>query len=77
MLWVTTTPVPSRRESEMTAGMGGYNHFGMKRAISGTGSAIRMGKADEVATIAVFLASEEASYINGQSIACDAGWLAY
>lgn len=68
---------PGNTESEMTAGMAGYNNFGMKRAISGIGSAIRMGKADEVATIAVFLASEESSYINGQSIACDAGWIAY
>ena len=68
---------PGSTESEMTAGMGGYDHFGMKRAISGAGNAIRMGKADEVATIAVFLASEESSFINGQSIACDAGWIAY
>ena len=68
---------PGGTESEMTAGVAGYDHFGMKRAISGTGNAIRMGKADEVATIAVFLAGEESSYINGQSIACDAGWTAY
>lgn len=68
---------PGSTESEMTSGVAGYDHFGMKRAISGTGNAIRMGKADEVATIAVFLAGEESSFINGQSIACDAGWIAY
>lgn len=68
---------PGSTESEMTAGVADLTNFGMKRAISGAGNAVRMGKADEVATIAVFLASEEASYINGQSIACDAGWLAY
>lgn len=68
---------PGSTESEMTAGVAGYDHFGMKRAISGAGNAVRMGKADEVATIAVFLASEDSSFVNGESIACDAGWIAY
>lgn len=35
----------------------------------------RMGTADEFAALAAFLASERASYITGQAIACDGGWL--
>lgn len=34
----------------------------------------RVGEADEVAKVAVFLASDNASYINGAEIAVDGGW---
>lgn len=37
----------------------------------------RLGEAHEVATLAVFLASEHASFINGQVIVADGGWSAY
>jgi len=36
----------------------------------------RYGKAEEVAALAVFLASPEASYITGQGISVDGGWTA-
>lgn len=34
----------------------------------------RLGRSDEVASVAAFLASDEASYITGQNIAVDGGW---
>jgi 3-oxoacyl-[acyl-carrier protein] reductase len=35
----------------------------------------RIGRPEELAALAAFLASERASYITGQAIACDGGYL--
>jgi 3-oxoacyl-[acyl-carrier protein] reductase len=35
----------------------------------------RMGKPEEIANVAAFLASEEAEYVNGASIVVDGGWI--
>lgn len=37
----------------------------------------RMGEPHEVATVAVFLASDDSGFINGQCITADGGWTAY
>ena len=37
----------------------------------------RMGKPEEVASVAVFLASDECSYVTGTAIVVDGGFLAY
>ncbi len=37
----------------------------------------RSGTGEEIATIALFLASDDSSFINGQAIAADSGWTAY
>ncbi|MCP1143346.1 SDR family oxidoreductase [Lysinibacillus endophyticus] len=37
----------------------------------------RSGQPEEIANLALFLASDEASFINGQVITADAGWTAY
>lgn len=37
----------------------------------------RLGKTHEIATLALFLASDSAAYINGQAIVADGGWSAY
>jgi NAD(P)-dependent dehydrogenase (short-subunit alcohol dehydrogenase family) len=53
------------------------NEFGYNRANSGTASMPRMGESDEIAKVALFLSSEDSSYINGSIITVDGGWTAY
>lgn len=66
---------------ETEIGTSGYmknvNKAGVARAMAGTGANPRMGKGSEIATVAVFLASDDSSYINGQCIAVDGGFTAY
>lgn len=37
----------------------------------------RVGEPEEIAQLALFLASDEASFVTGQVIEADAGWGAY
>ena len=37
----------------------------------------RLGQADEIASITLFLASEHASFINGHIVVADGGWSSY
>ena len=37
----------------------------------------RMGQPEEIANTALFLASDEASFINGTTVTVDGGWTAY
>lgn len=51
--------------------------FGMERVMSGSGNNPRSGDPDEIATIALFLASTDSKYVNGSIITADGGWMAY
>ena len=53
------------------------NKFGMNRVMSGSDNNPRIGSSEEVAKIALFLASEDSSFINASIITADAGWTAY
>lgn len=53
------------------------NEFGMERIMKGTANNPRSGTGQEIANIALFLASDESSFINGDTIVADAGWTAY
>ncbi len=51
--------------------------FGSARAYVGMATNPRMGKPEEIAQVALFLAAEESSFVNGAVIVADGGWSAY
>ncbi|KRE98244.1 3-ketoacyl-ACP reductase [Paenibacillus sp. Soil766] len=53
------------------------NPFGMERAMAGMGLNPRAGDPEEIAKVALFLASDDASFVNGTVVTADAGWTAY
>jgi NAD(P)-dependent dehydrogenase (short-subunit alcohol dehydrogenase family) len=53
------------------------NQFGMERAMLGMNLNPRVGEPEEIAKVALFLASDDSSFINGTVITADAGWTAY
>ena len=53
------------------------NPLGMEKAMSGINYNPRMGDPSEIATIALFLASDDSSLMNGAVLTADAGWTAY
>ncbi|MES9683640.1 3-ketoacyl-ACP reductase [Bacillus sp. AFS001701] len=68
---------PGGVETNIGSSMTNINHFGMGRIQAGLGVNPRVGKPEEIADIALFLASDESSFVNGTVITGDAGWTAY
>ncbi|MEA4894624.1 MAG: glucose 1-dehydrogenase [Oscillospiraceae bacterium] len=70
---------PGGIETEVASGefMKNINQEGAARATLGMNTNPRMGKGNEIAAVAVFLASDDASFVNGQCISVDGGWTAY
>lgn len=53
------------------------DEFGQERAMIGMGTNPRVGEASEIAKVALFLGSDDSSFVNGTVITADAGWTAY
>lgn len=68
---------PGAIESNIGSGMREPSKLGMMKAVTGNAGRTRNGSPDEVATAAVFLASDAASFINGETLTIDGGWSAY
>lgn len=68
---------PAQVETGMTQSIENYDMFGLQQATRGVSFMDRSAQPQEIANIALFLASEESSYINGVVLAADAGWSAY
>ena len=67
---------PGAIQTDMIDRAVGAGDTAARRAIESMHPLGRMGTADEVAAAILFLASEKASFITGQSLAVDGGWLA-
>ncbi|WP_332647617.1 glucose 1-dehydrogenase [Lysinibacillus sp. 54212] len=68
---------PAQVETGLTQSIEGYDMFGLQQSTRGVQLMNRAAQPSEIANIALFLASEESSYINGVVLAADAGWSAY
>ncbi|MFF5995835.1 glucose 1-dehydrogenase [Lysinibacillus sp. KU-BSD001] len=68
---------PAQVETGLTQSMEGYDMFGLQQSTRGVQLMNRAAQPEEIANIALFLASDESSYINGVVLAADAGWSAY
>lgn len=68
---------PGGVNTNISASMTAPNPFGAEKAMAGMGLNPRLGEPEEIAKVALFLASEDSSFVNGTTITADAGWTAY
>ncbi|MEK4064824.1 SDR family oxidoreductase, partial [Paenibacillus sp. FSL H3-0321] len=68
---------PGAVETNIGSTMTNISQFGMGRTQPGLALNPRVGKPEEIAQVALFLASEESSFVNGTVIVADGGWTAY
>lgn len=68
---------PGGVETNIGQTMTNLSQFGMERQKLGNATNPRMGKPEEIAQVALFLASDEASFVNGTVVKVDGGWTSY
>lgn len=68
---------PGAVETNIGATITSPHEFGAGRAYVGMSTNPRIGKPEEIANVALFLATEESSFVNGAVIVVDGGWSAY
>ena len=68
---------PSQVDTGLTQSIEGYDMFGLKQATRGGNFMGPSASPEDIANIALFLASDESKTINGVVLAADAGWSAY
>ncbi|MCW3109765.1 MAG: 3-ketoacyl-ACP reductase [Segetibacter sp.] len=68
---------PGGVKTNIGSSMTNVNAFGMEKQKPGFALMPRVGEPEEIATVALFLASSESAFINGQVITADGGWSSY
>ncbi len=69
--------LPGGVETNIGLTMSNPSEFGAEKAMAGSVTNPRSGKPEEIAHLALFLCSDEASFVNGETILADGGWGAY
>lgn len=67
---------PGGVATNIASSMKGVNQFGMERTKAVQAVMPRIGQPEEIAQVALFLACDESSFINGTVITADGGWTA-
>ena len=68
---------PGGINTNIMASLKATNDVGIKKAMSGAGYNPRNGEPEDIAKVALFLASSDSEYVNGVTLTADAGWTAY
>ncbi|QBP42738.1 SDR family oxidoreductase [Paenisporosarcina antarctica] len=63
--------------TNIASSMTNINQLGASRQSLGMALNPRAGQPEEIAKLAIFLGSDEASFVNGQVVGIDGGWTAY
>ena len=67
---------PGGVKTNITNGMH-PNALGYERMMTGAPSMPRIAEPEEIAAVALFLASDDSSFVNGEVLVADGGWTAY
>lgn len=67
---------PGATMTNISSTIKNVNEFGASRTKVTQGAIPRIGQAEEIAGVALFLATDESSFVNGAVIAADGGWTA-
>ena len=68
---------PGSVETNIAATLTNISQFGMERSSPGMATNPRLGQPEEIAKVALFLASNDASFVNATTVTVDGGWTAY
>ncbi|GAB3061634.1 SDR family oxidoreductase [Virgibacillus ainsalahensis] len=67
---------PGGVATNIASSMNNVSEFGMERTKAVQAVMPRVGQAEEIAQVALFLASDESSFVNGTVVTADGGWTA-